>query len=98
MEGKERIEEAIFSAIETYNSNADDDARIETDLNTVLIGPDATLDSLGLINLTLAVEESVNESFYSDISLTDEDLIGDESGPFQTLRTLADYISTLLNG
>lgn len=66
------------------------------DKNTPIHGSNGYLDSLGLINLLLAVEEKVREKFNISISLVNEKAMSQKNSPFKTIGTLADYIYSLL--
>ena len=63
---------------------------------TVIFGKASHLDSLGLVNLIVSLEEAVNDEFNLEIILADERAMSLESSPFRTVSTLADYILLLL--
>jgi acyl carrier protein len=62
---------------------------------THLIGRNGILDSLGLVNLIVDVEEEVNARFDLAISLVDDRAMSQKHSPFATIGRLADYILTL---
>lgn len=66
------------------------------DKDTPIFGTKGYLDSLGLINLLLAVEEKVRQKFNVSISLVNERAMSQKNSPFETIGTLADYIYSLL--
>jgi acyl carrier protein len=64
--------------------------------NTALFGPASSLDSMSLLTLVVAVEESVNREFGASITLSDERALMQDENPFRTVNTLASYICTLM--
>ena len=73
-------------------------AKLEKQDNTVLIGKNSKLDSLGILNFITTTEQKIEEAFNVRISLTEnEELIFSENGPLKSLHTLVDYISNQLN-
>lgn len=62
---------------------------------TRLIGRNGILDSLGLVNLIVDVEEEVNSRYDAAISLVDDKAMSQKHSPFATIGRLADYILTL---
>jgi hypothetical protein len=103
MEGKrevinhEKIIQAIYAAIDEVNQMMPEDQRLEKSLETVILdGSDGALDSQGLINFTVATEETIESIFGIEMSLTDENIFLQETSPLKTVGTLADYIFSFL--
>lgn len=96
MENLEAVMQLIFSAIDELNRQLAADQRLEQSADTALFGESGKLDSLGLINLIVGVEENVAEAFDVAINLADESALSGADSPFQTVRTLADHVSLLL--
>lgn len=67
------------------------------DESTRLIGKKAVLDSLGLVNLIISVEQEINDSNGISITITDERAMSMEKSPFKSVATLADYICLLID-
>ncbi len=61
-----------------------------------LFGADGVLDSLALVRLVLAVEDSVEERFGIAVTLADERAVSQTTSPFRTIGTLAAFVETLL--
>ena len=93
-----RIVQAIFRAIDEVNPARPFEMRVQKSLEAALIGEDAVLDSLGLVNLIVAIEEQIAEGFGVTINIADEKARSQPSSPFRTIQMLAAYISTLLEG
>ena len=89
---REQVMEAIFKAIDIVNQGRAPAQRIPKATDTVLIGAGATVDSLGLVNLVVAVEEEVASSFGAAVNIADEQARAQASSPLRTVQSMADYI------
>ena len=92
----DRIKIVIMNSIEEINRQLENEHQLEKSTNTVLFGEDGKLDSLGLINLVVAVEQNIEDEFDVTITLADERAMSQENSPFRTVGSLADYIELLL--
>lgn len=90
------VVQAIYDAIDEVNQQLPGKQRIEKSTDTVLFGRSGKLDSLGLVNLIVSVEERVEEEFGIAITIADERAMSQENSPFKSVGALADYISLLL--
>jgi len=63
----------------------------------ILYGKNGALDSLGLVNLIVGVEQAVEDKCGCSITLADERALSQENSPFTTVNSLAEYLSVLLN-
>ena len=61
-----------------------------------LIGKDAGLDSLGLVNLIVLVEEKIQQGFGVGITLVDERAMSQSKSPFRTLGSLSELVEEQL--
>ena len=97
MDKRKKIIEVIYNSIdEEINSLPSRKEPLEKSEDTVLFGSSDGLDSLDLVNLIIGVEEAVGDEFDSEIALADESAMSEENSPYRTVKTLADYILTLL--
>lgn len=87
---KEQIISIIYDAIDEINTM--NDLSIEKNLESRLFGSEGSLDSFGLVNLIVLIEESVNEKFECSITLADEKAMSLKRSPFRTVDSLANYI------
>jgi acyl carrier protein len=93
----ERIVQCVYAAIDEENLQRDGDSPpMEKALATPIHGTASALDSLGLINFVLAVEENVTRSFGVPIVLGDDRALSQELSPFRSVEALAGYIEDLL--
>ena len=93
---KKIIIDLIFDTIDKFNKEYSDEIQLEKSFNTALLGQGSKLDSLGLINLIVAVEQNVEDKFDITITLADERAMSQEISPFRTVGSLADYIEMIL--
>ena len=95
MTTKNEVIEIIFNCIEEINHQ--NDIEINKDLSAKLFGKESDLDSLGLVNLIVSIEENVNDKYDVSISLADEKAMSQKYSPFRSIDALSDYIMELLN-
>jgi acyl carrier protein len=57
-----------------------------------LIGHEAVLDSMGLVNLIVELEQRLEEEYDMIVVLADERAMSQKNSPFRSVQTLADYI------
>jgi len=96
MDTKERVRDLLGRAIDRANEVRPPESRIPQDASTPLTGPEAALDSLGLVNLVVAVETLAEEEFGAPLSLFEE--MGNERAAtsFRTVGALAAFLEQAL--
>lgn len=97
MTATQPVVDVINSAVDDLNEILDPEERLNKSADVVLIGQDARLDSLGLVNLIVLVEEKIRQRFGVGITLVDERAMSLTKSPFRTLGTLADFVEEQLN-
>ena len=93
---QKKIIDLIFDTIDKFNNEYSDEIQLEKSSHTALLGQGSKLDSLGLINLIVAVEQNVEDKFDITITLADERAMSQRISPFRTVGSLADYIEMIL--
>ena len=78
------------------NNNLSKDNKLGLSKKTILFGKDGKLDSLGLVNLLVIMEQNIEDEFDVSIIIADERAMSQKHSPFRTIGTLADYIDMLL--
>jgi acyl carrier protein len=86
----------ILSAVGDFNEGVAADQRIPQTTEAMLFGRGGQLDSLGLVNLILMVEEHIERSYGVKLTLADERAMSQERSPFRSVHRLAEYICLLL--
>ena len=92
----EKIKQALINSIEEINLQLENEDQLEKSTDTVLFGENGKLDSLGLINLVVAVEQNIEDEFDVSLTLADERAMSHKHSPFRTIGSLTDYIEMLL--
>ena len=93
-----KVLEAIYSSIDAVNEFLPPEQRIDKSADTVLFGKssDGSLDSMGMVNLIVALEENIQKRVGKEISIVAELNISEENNPFQTVGTLLASLTELL--
>ncbi len=64
---------------------------------TALLGEEGLLDSLGLVNLLVDVEQALEDETGAALTIGDDRAVSARHSPFRTVGTLADYALDLLD-
>ena len=92
------VERAVVAAIDDYNQQVPDGQQLRAARETVLFGKGAALDSMGLVNLILCVEQRIAEDLGHEVAISDDRAMSRRTSPFRTMGTLVDYVAELLGG
>jgi acyl carrier protein len=60
--------------------------------DTVLVGSDAVLDSLGVVQLIVEVEQRVEQTHNVSITLANDKAMSQRNSPFRTVGVLTDHV------
>lgn len=71
MEDYDKILQAIYEAIREVNELVDPDQKLVESPDTVLIGEDGTLDSLGLVSLATVIDENIERALAKSVNVID---------------------------
>ena len=63
MTARNKILEGIYAAIDEVNEQLPEDQNLEKSLETVLLGSSGKLESINLVNLLVAIEENIEQTF-----------------------------------
>lgn len=94
---REQIQRIVLEALSEINLQTPGNKQFTPSEQTVLFGIGGVLDSLGLVNLIVAVEQRVEDELGSTIVLADEKAMAQKNSPFRTVATLVDYIAQQLD-
>ena len=93
---KEKIVSLIIEAAEEMNEYLENKIETKDRGEAKLYGDHGVLDSLGLVNLVVAVESLIEDKFDVELTLADEKAMSQRNSPFLTIDTLSDYIQSIL--
>ncbi len=89
---RDAILRLIIETIDEINAEQEPDGRMERSVDAVILGQGSKLDSLGLVNLVIALEQRFEESFEVELGLMDEEVMFAEPSPLETVGSLLTYI------
>lgn len=89
---KQRVVDVIYRAADDFNAEWEPEARITHSLDSLLFGRGGSLDSLGLVNFIVAVEQRLERELGVSLTLADERALAQETNPFSSIGALADYV------
>lgn len=91
------VETIVISALRELGASTENEGLAHPSPTTRLFGKKGLLDSLGMINLILELEETLFEEFEVNIVIADEKALSQKRSPFKDVTSLVDYITTLLD-
>jgi acyl carrier protein len=86
-----KIYNLVIEVIEELNDQLDKEKKIIPEANTVLIGKSGGLDSLGVVNFMVMLEQKIENELNVQLNLPYELVIGKNS-PLHTIKSTSDYI------
>jgi acyl carrier protein len=96
MSDGEKIRQIVFEVIDEINQQLPSAQRLDKAEGTCLFGEGGGLDSLGLVNLIVGVEERMGAVCGRTVNLADERLLERRDSPFRTVGALVEYLASLL--
>jgi len=93
---KNKIIEIIYNIVDEINSESSSEEKIQKSLDTVLYGGNNNLDSLGLVDFIVSVEQKIEDVLKTTIDLTDDRAMSQKQSPFRTIGSLVDYINEII--
>ncbi len=63
---------------------------------TVLVGKDAVLDSLGVVSLIVEVEQQVEAAHGISVTLANDRAMSQRNSPFRTIGVLTDHLVSMV--
>ena len=92
----EDVLKVVLDSVAELNFQLEDSQKLKPSPETQLFGRGSKLDSLGLVNLIVLVEEKTADAFGKTVTIADEKAMSQKSSPFRTVQTLAEYLFFLL--
>ena len=90
---KEIATKLIFEGIKDYNNQVDNKNQLPISAELELFSENGVLDSLGLVNLIMSIEEKFEDYLDTSIVIADEKAMSQKNSPFQSVQSMADYLS-----
>ena len=92
----DNIYKSIYKSIDEVNSQMSKDEQLIKSPDTVLYGESSSIDSIGLINIIVTVEQNIEDDFEKSITLADQKAMSQKQSPFKTVESLAKYIQIII--
>lgn len=96
MVDRRKMEEAFFAALDEVNGLLPPERKVGKSLDAVLLGADSELDSLGLVNLVVALEQRIDDAFGVAVALVNKDSMSRKESPFRNGGALVEYAAELV--
>ena len=83
--------EIVLSALrDAVDQNGGDVSAVKDD--TVIVGPDAVIDSIGVVSLIVDIEQRLEMDHQVSVTLANDRAMSQRNSPFRTPAVLADHI------
>ncbi len=82
----------VVASIQEVFAQTGDSAPATLNEDTVLVGKDAVLDSLGVVSLIVEVEHRVEAEHGASVTLANDKAMSARNSPFRTVGVLADHV------
>lgn len=93
----EKIVEMIIDEAKEVNKKLANKIPVELREDAPLFGENGVLDSIALVTLLVAVEQSGEDEFGIPLILADEKAMSQKNSPYHSIGALAHYVNSLLN-
>ena len=95
MQRNEVLDLVLASLSDAVSQYGDMPAEVLSE-STPLIGRSSAVDSLGLVQLIVEVEQRLEQERDLTITVADDRAMSQKSSPFRTVGTLTDYVQMLV--
>jgi acyl carrier protein len=89
------LREVVLASIRAVNETREPNARVKEEPDATLFGPGSALDSLGLVNVLLEIEDGLRTAGVS-VTLSDDRAMSRSRSPFRSVPSLMEYIGQLM--
>lgn len=96
LEVNERVLKCVYVAVDEANEEREDLPPLAKSPDTPIQEAESGLDSLGLINFVVAVEEEVRKEFGTAIVLGDDRVLTMDPSPLRSVGSVAEYAQALI--
>ncbi|HEY5376710.1 MAG TPA: hypothetical protein VIK01_23675 [Polyangiaceae bacterium] len=86
----------VIASIQEVFAQTGTDAPGALTEDTVLVGKDAVLDSLGVVSLIVEVEQRVESDHNASVTLANDKAMSARNSPFRTVGVLTDHVVAMV--
>jgi acyl carrier protein len=95
---REQALRIVYETIDVVNQHLPASRRLRKGPDTIIVGVAGSLDSLGIVNFIVTLEEKAGELLGTPIQLLDDTMLVERDSPFRTVATLTSYLETNTHG
>lgn len=92
MKNKHIVTELVYSAIDEINLMQPKDKKIQKSFGTELIGTSSAMDSLGLVNFIIELEQKIQENFNLSINFAEQQSHSGQQTQLKTVGGVIEYV------
>jgi acyl carrier protein len=89
---RDAVLQIMFAVIDEVNETLPTDQQLQKSVDTHLFDKQGKLDSIGLVNFIVSLEQALADEFGVAVTLADEKAFSRQTSPFRTVDSLADYV------
>ncbi|HYP99754.1 MAG TPA: hypothetical protein VER96_13860 [Polyangiaceae bacterium] len=86
----------VYASLQEVFAQTGMDAPAALTEDTVLVGKDAVLDSLGVVSLIVEVEQRVEGEHGASVTLANDKAMSQRNSPFRTVGVLTDHVVAMV--
>jgi acyl carrier protein len=86
----------VIACLREILEQADETMPADVNEETVIVGNNAVLDSLGVVSLIVEIEGQLEMNHEISVTLASDRAMSQRSSPFRTVGVLADYMCTVI--
>ena len=95
---REQALRIVYETIDVVNQQLPAARRLRKGPDTVIVGVAGSLDSLGIVNFIVTLEEKAGELLGIPVQLLDDTMLVETESPFRTVETLTSFLETNTQG
>jgi hypothetical protein len=95
---REQALRLVYETIDVVNQQLPAARRLQKGPDTVIVGVAGSLDSLGIVNFIVTLEEKAGELLGIPVQLLDDTMLVETESPFRTVETLTSFLETSTQG
>src|SRR5580765_4121743 len=95
---REQALRLVYETIDVVNQQLPAARRLRKGPDTVIVGVAGSLDSLGIVNFIVTLEEKAGELLGIPVQLLDDTMLVETESPFRTVETLTSFLETNTQG
>ena len=93
---RDQITGVVYAAIDDLNEGLPDGERVAKAPDVILLGESGRLDSLGFVNLVVAIEQKLQERLSASVGLAESLMQDDVQGLPATVHDMVEHIELLM--